>query len=251
MSFIDSIVDFGSSALKYLNANPIAGALAKTAVTGFALSQLQKSINKDNKKDNKEASITLDPDTQNAIPVVYGTAFVTPIVTDASISGDNLVMYYCLTLAEKTGTVYSTSSNSVISFDAVYWDELQVNFQSDGYTVASFSDSAGTVSTDPNGLIKIYPFSGGGNFPVSFTGQANGNTDLADVIMPDWTVNHTMNNLVFAIVRIEYNKDKGITNLGNLLFKLTNTMTLPGDCLYDYMTNTRYGAGISSTEINI
>jgi hypothetical protein len=69
--------------------------------------------------------------------------------------------------------------------------------------------------------------------------------------MLDWTANHTMNNLVFVIVRIEYNKDKGITGLGNLLFKVNNTITLPGDCLYDYMTNTRYGAGISPAEINL
>jgi len=192
MSFIDSIVDFGSSALKYLNANPIAGALARTAITGLALNQIQKSINKDNNKDNKGTRVSLDPDTQNAIPVVYGTAYVTPIITDAAISGDNLFMYYCLTLCEKTGNLYSTGSNSVISIDAVYYNELQVNFQADGYTVGSFSDSEGTVSTDPNGLIKIYPFSGGSNFPVNFTGQANGNTSLANTIMLDWTANHTM-----------------------------------------------------------
>ena len=251
MSFIDDIIDVGSSALKYLNANPIAGALAKTAVTGFALSQLQKSINKDNNKEDKGTRISLDPDTQNSIPVVYGTAFVPPIVTDARISNDNLTMYYCLTLCEKTGNLLSTGSNSVISIDAIYWNELQVNFQSDGYTVASFSDSEGTVSTDPDGLIKIYPFSGGSNYPVNFTGQANGNGSLAWTLMPEWTTSHTMNNLVFVIVQITYNKDKSITNLGNLVFKLSNTMTLPGDCLNDYMTNTRYGAGIASAEINL
>jgi hypothetical protein len=30
---------------------------------------------------------------------------------------------------------------------------------------------------------------------------------------------------------------------------MKNTMTLPGDVLYDYMTNTRYGAGIPEAEI--
>jgi hypothetical protein len=33
-------------------------------------------------------------------------------------------------------------------------------------------------------------------------------------------------------------------------FKIQNSMTLPGDCIYDYMTNTRYGAGIDPAEIN-
>jgi hypothetical protein len=28
-------------------------------------------------------------------------------------------------------------------------------------------------------------------------------------------------------------------------------MTLPGDCVFDYMTNTRYGAGIPKEEIDL
>ena len=69
-------------------------------------------------------------------------------------------------------------------------------------------------------------------------------------IMPGWTSAHTMNDLVFAIVKVEYNKEKNVTKLGKLDFKIRNSMTEPGDCLYDYMTNTRYGAGIDPQEIN-
>jgi hypothetical protein len=43
---------------------------------------------------------------------------------------------------------------------------------------------------------------------------------------------------------LKTNKDKGITGLPNMRFHVTNSMTLPGDCLLDYMTSTRYGAGI-------
>jgi hypothetical protein len=67
--------------------------------------------------------------------------------------------------------------------------------------------------------------------------------------MPNWTANHDMTNLVFAIVKITYNKEKNVTGLGDMKFVLENSMSEPGDCLYDYMTNTRYGAGIASTEI--
>ena len=76
------------------------------------------------------------------------------------------------------------------------------------------------------------------------------NNNLAYNLFPQWTDAHTMNQLVFALVRIDYNKDKNSTGLGNLQFKLSNTMSMPGDCLYDYMTNTRYGAGIPPEEIN-
>jgi hypothetical protein len=55
---------------------------------------------------------------------------------------------------------------------------------------------------------------------------------------------------VFAIVKITYTKDKGVSGVPNMQFSLTNSMSLPGDCIYDYMTNTRYGAGIAASDIN-
>jgi hypothetical protein len=58
-----------------------------------------------------------------------------------------------------------------------------------------------------------------------------------------------MSDLVFAIIRLDYDAEKNVTGLGNVRFKISNSMTQPGDCLYDYMTNTRYGAGIDPTEI--
>jgi hypothetical protein len=58
-----------------------------------------------------------------------------------------------------------------------------------------------------------------------------------------------MNDLIFAVVKVDYNREKNVTGIGDLLFHVDNTMKLPGDVLYDYMTNTRYGAGITATEI--
>ena len=251
MSFFSSLLDIGSSALKYLGGSGVGPALAKTAISAFALNQVTKSINKKNDATQKTTGnrIQLDPDTENAIPVLYGEAFVKPMITDAYLDADNKTMYFALTLCEKTGSLLSTSAASVISFDRVYYNDLLVTFRADGYTVASFSDEDGTTSTDPDGLIEIYPFSGGSQFPVLFTTQASGNAQSADQIMPNWSSVYSMTNLVFAVVKIQYNKEKNVTSLGNLVFKLSNTMTLPGDCIYDYMTNTRYGAGIDSGEI--
>ena len=58
-----------------------------------------------------------------------------------------------------------------------------------------------------------------------------------------------MNNLVFALFKVTYNKEQRVTSLGDIQFKLSNTLTQPGDVLYDYMTNTRYGAGIAARDI--
>jgi hypothetical protein len=68
--------------------------------------------------------------------------------------------------------------------------------------------------------------------------------------MPNWTTAHTADNLVFAVVKVVYNKDKNVTGLGDLKFRVTNPMNNPGDVIYDYMTNTRYGAGILPADIN-
>ena len=59
-----------------------------------------------------------------------------------------------------------------------------------------------------------------------------------------------MDDLVFALIKVEYNKEKGITGIGNIEFKLKNSMTDPGDVINDYLTNSRYGAGIPAEEIN-
>ena len=58
-----------------------------------------------------------------------------------------------------------------------------------------------------------------------------------------------MNDTLFAIVKVTYSRDKGVTGMPNMMFTITNSMKLPGDVLYDYMTNTRYGAGIDSANI--
>jgi hypothetical protein len=51
------------------------------------------------------------------------------------------------------------------------------------------------------------------------------------------------------VVRVDYNKEKGIVGVGDITVNMSNSMTMPGDVLYDLMTNTRYGAGIDPADI--
>jgi hypothetical protein len=71
----------------------------------------------------------------------------------------------------------------------------------------------------------------------------------AYTIMPNWTSAWDVSNLAFAIVRIDYNKERGLTGMGNVTFDVSNSMTMPGDVLYDIMTNDKYGAGILPADI--
>lgn len=261
MSWIDDIVDFGSGVLDFFTTNPIGSNLAKTAITGFTLNQVTKSINRDNEAAKSSTTTTpaekdfgvreqVDPDTDHSVPVIYGDAYIGGIVTDAELTNSNQTMWYCLTLCERTGVKLSDGLASVITFQSVFWNQNRITFQSDGITVASFTDEDGVVDTNPAGLIKIYPFNAGSNAPVNFAGYASGNSATAQTLFPNWTSDHLMTDLVFALVRVDYNKEKSVTGLGRMEFKLSNSMTMPGDCLYDYATNTRYGAGITAEEIN-
>jgi len=262
MSFLDDIVDAGSgllgSAWSALTGSGVAAGIAKAAALGFLLKEVTSSINKENSRPetannpttpDQGVRLQVNPDTTHSVPIVYGDAYLGGILTDARISADNQTMYYCYVLSERTGILLSDSSQSIMSFADIYWDNKKITFQSDGITVASFTDDAGNVDTNPAGLISIYCFNNGSSSPVVPVGYTNGSLLSAYGVMPDWTSAHTMDELVFAIVKITYSAEKSVTGIGDVNFKLTNNMTQPGDCLYDYMTNTRYGAGIDPTEI--
>ena len=254
MSFIDDIKSFANSATTWLGGSGFGPTLAKTALTGFALSQLSRSINRQNTNQTPESiRLQQDPNTENSIPVVYGEAYLGGLVTDAVLTNSNQTMYICIAICEKTGlTNLGSGADSVISFRDIYWNNQQLVFQSDGITVNYSVDVAsGQRIDDLNGIMRIYCYNNGSASPVVPEIYTNGSLSPAYSIMPNWTSNHTMDNLVFVIASIDYNREKNLTNIGKFEFRIKNTMEQPGDCLYDYMTNTRYGAGISSSEIYI
>jgi hypothetical protein len=252
MSFFDSLIDLGKSAVGFLSGKSIGASLARTALTGLALNQIQKSVNKANEIGKKDPGVRIqvDPDTEHKIPVVYGTAFLGGAVTDAVITNSNATMFYCLTICEQTGNIgLGSGSASVISFKEIYWDDNKLVFDTDGVTVKGYIDKAGVYCETINGTVKVYCYSGDSESPTNVFGYANHGLN-AYAVMPNWTSNHQMENLIFAIVRVDYNAEKNVRGLANMRFKIQNSMTLPGDCIYDYMTNTRYGAGIDPAEIN-
>ena len=264
MSFLDDIVDLGSSVVDFVTGPGIGSQIAQTALTAYTVSQLNNSINPDNNKavdpatgdttanTNKDYGVReqVDPDTNNAIPVVYGNAFLGGKIVDAVLSADKTTMYYCMVICEKTGTKFSDGQPSVISFAAIYWNQLRMVFRNDGASLAKFVSEDGDEDTKVDGLVAVALYSGGSNFPVKLEGYNDYITDPAYNIMPNWTTNHTMDNLVFAIFGVTYSKTANLTGLGKIEFHMKNTMKQPGDCIYDYMTNTRYGAGIPPEEIN-
>lgn len=199
--------------------------------------------------------IQLDPNPQKKIPVVYGSAVVGGDIIDARLPRPTLAnpnplgpLYIALSLCEVTGTLLD-GTPSVITLDEVYMDGFKINFQSDGITASFLSDVQNNTDPRINNKIKIWFYNNGvrnQSYPDGFNPSV---TYDARNIFPEWTSHHFATNLVFAIVEITYSPEDEITEIPDFKFKLNNTLTQPGDVLYDYMTNTRYGAGIPQEDI--
>jgi len=92
------------------------------------------------------------PSSVNAIPVVYGDAYLGGTFVDAVLSEDQKVMYYVL-------AVSSISSNGLFSFDQskFYYGERLVTFSGSGYVIGA------TVSNGGSGYVvgNVLTVSGG------------------------------------------------------------------------------------------
>lgn len=239
-------------------AGDMLGGLVSTALTGFALNKVTQSMNKTS---DSVPATTQEADTgvrlqvpssvDEKVPVLYGHAFFGGIITEAVMSNTNKTMTYVLTLSERTGTLLSTGfvGASQYTFDNIYWDDKRITFRADGVTVDYTTDRDGNVDTNVSGLARIYCYAGSSVEPINVSGYSAIGLPPAYGVVPGWTSDHTMDDLIFAVVSIDYNRDKGITGIPTITFSLTNSLTMPGDVLADYMTNTRYGAGIPLQDI--
>ena len=193
--------------------------------------------------------IQFPPATQNKIPIVYGTVNTKGTVTDARISNENKTMTYVLVLSEKTQT-------GVFSIGDIYWNDQLLVFDTDAgesHIVRSSIDQNGLGDSNTNydGLIRVRVYSGDTNSGSQiFPPQATGNTVNVRTLLDESDTNYLMNGLVFAVIQIDYNGEKGITGLGQVTFQVSNTLSNPALVWYDYMTSERYGAAIPTQQIN-
>jgi hypothetical protein len=250
-----TIGSLGTAVWDWATGDSNSAALARTAAVAYLLNQATSSTNKSNDITNTADQVKveysreqIDPSTSNAIPVLYGSGFIGGLLNDAVLADDHMTMWYCITICEKTGVVNSTGQDSRLIFEKIYWNDNEVVFQSDMVTAAALVTEDGSISTDINGLVKIYLYNNGSNDPVRLN-DINGGVP-AYSIFPNWSPSHTMNNLAFAIIKVTYSAAKSITGIGKLQFKMRNTLYQPGDVLWDYMINNRYGSGLNAEDIH-
>lgn len=200
--------------------------------------------------------IQVPPATDNKIPVAYGSSYFNGTIFDVQLTNNNKTLYAAIVLCETTGNLLSTGAASSITIDNIYLDNKRITFKSDGTTVDYVTDDTGVTDTNPSGLMGIYLYKGGSAYPM-LPCQAGTTTPITGTvpsaaysIMPGWDNTYNVNNTIFCIVKLNYDQSKGQHGIPNLKFHVNNTMKLPGDCLYDYMTNGLYGANISAGLIN-
>lgn len=193
------------------------------------------------------ARVQLPPATDNKLPVIYGSAYIAPIITDAKISTDQKTMWYVCALSEVTDT-------GSISFGEVYYDSKLVTFDgTDPTKVVSLTTNSNPPQVDSkvDGNIHMYFYNNGSLNPT--------NTGLTAIqVLQDagidpayqWTSTDIMDKTAFVIVKVNYNQDAGTTNLGQLMVQTINSLDTPGEVLYDYMTNTRYGCAIPASKVD-
>ena len=195
--------------------------------------------------------IQFPPGTQNKIPIVYGSANTKGVITDARISNENKTMTYVIVLCEQTQT-------GTFTIGDIYWNDQKLVFDADAgeaHIVRSSIDQNGTGDSNTNydGLIRMRVYAGGTSAAEQvFPPQSTGNTVTAYSLLAgsESETTYQLNDLVFAVIQLDYNSEKGITGLGQITFQVNNTLKNPGSVWYDYMSSGRYGAGIPTTQIN-
>ena len=192
--------------------------------------------------------IQLAPSTDNKVPRMYGRNYTGGVIIDAEIKNSNKTMAYAIVISEWNNGETWTVNN-------IYRGDAQLNFT--GANVTSITDPNATSSTNIANKLRMRVYAGGAGssfqiFPA--TGKVNawgpGTGYAANAQFDSWTSANDMEDLVFAIVEMDYDAENDLTGLGAITFDINNSRNEPSNVLLDYLLNDRYGAGISNTMID-
>jgi hypothetical protein len=199
------------------------------------------------------------PSSINAIPIVYGDAYLGGTFVDAVLSTDQKTMYYVI-------AVSCVSPNGQFTFDTdnfYYGDRLVVFDSTDTTKVIKLIDEAENEDTKISGnlYINLYVSDAAGNItspngaaaPTTVMGGSD--IDAALRWVSTGPAPRKMNGLAFAIVKLNYNQDAGTTNLSPITFYAQHYLNStgaakPGDVWYDYITNVAYGGAVDTAFVN-
>lgn len=193
---------------------------------------------------------TVPPAADNKLPIVYGTAWVGGAVTDMTITSNSQQIYYVIALSEVTNTE-TGGTPDVFTFGDIFYSGKKVIFDGTDLTkvIALRDMSTGLDDTTVNGKINIYLYRNGSSNPVNTANSAINVLSDPNLVYK-WDATKQMSNTVFAIIRLTYSVTANVRGLDQVRFQLTNARKAPGDCFLDYLTSTRYGAALTTAQID-
>ena len=255
---VATLIAAGATAL--IEAGIFTSVTAATFAVSFALSQVVSRIFAENPETQQDMGVRqqVPPSQVNAIPIVYGDAYMGGTFVDAVLTTDQKTMYYVLAISSisQANATLGTAAG-VFNFDTtkMYYGDRLITFDGTDLTkVVSLTDEAGNVDTKISGnlYINLYKSSNAGVITsangASAPSSVMGGSDIA--VGQRWpATNRQMNNLGFAIVKLVYNRDADTTQLNPITFKVSHypngaSVAKPADVWLDYITNESYGGAV-------
>jgi hypothetical protein len=195
--------------------------------------------------------VQLGPSTDNKVPRLYGRNFTGGIIIDAEIKNSNKTMAYALVIGE-----YNT--NDTWTINTIYRGDQELNFGSgaNAHQVISVTDPNATSSTSIANKFRVRVYAGNSESTSQIFPVPGGSVTAVDAYgagscqFSNWTSANTMEDLVFAVVEMDYDAENDLVGLGAITFDINNALNEPSNVLLDYLRNSRYGAGISNTMID-
>jgi hypothetical protein len=200
--------------------------------------------------DSFEKGILLNKQSNDsAIPVVYGTRMLggTRVFVETSGS-DNLYLYVALVLCE----------GEINDITEIRIDDKVVTFASDiaDNTAVEVDSSDSNFYKNSESLIRLEPHYG--------TDDQSASTLLST--LSSWGTNHRLRGLAYLALRFKWNQDaftsipkiqavvqgkKVVAYNSSLVAQTASFSSNPAWCLLDYLTNARYGKGLSTSDIDL
>lgn len=244
-----------------------AGTVAFTAAAfavNFALSLIVSRVFGQDQQGPQDSGTRqqIPPSSVNAIPIVYGDAYLGGTFVDAVLSENQKAMYYVVAIS-------CISPNGQFTFDTtdMYYGDRKITFDAvNTAQVYSLTDEAGNVDTKVNGYLYIglYTSTQAGVIsspnwyaPSVIMGPTTPFTDFPIDASLQWpSSGRQMNGTAFAIVTLIYNQDAGTTNLAPITFKVKHALfgtgvAKPGDVWADYISNMQYGAAVEAVNVDV
>lgn len=246
-----------STLIAYVSTTFSISVAAATFAVNFAVSFIVTRVFADNPEAQQDMGVRqqVPPSAVNAIPIVYGDAYMGGTFVDAVLTTDQKTMYYVLAIS-------SISPNGQFTYDTtdMYFGDRKITFDGTDLTkVVSLTDGAGNVNTKISGNLYINLYKSTAAGVITSTNGASapstvmGGSDIA--VAQRWTGTRQMNGLAFAIVKMIYNRDADTTQLSPITFKVSHTLNgtgvaKAGDVWYDYITSTVYGGAVDTAFVN-